>query len=31
MIGTTLTLLTLAYFINRCVAGRKNADAACKI
>lgn len=30
MIGLTLTLITLAYFINRCTAGSR-AAAACKI
>ena len=30
MIGLTLTLITLGYFINRCIAGR-TSGAACKI
>ncbi len=30
MIGTAITLITLGYFINRCVAGRKSG-ATCKI
>ena len=30
MIGLTLTLITLGYFINRCIAGR-TSGATCKI
>ncbi len=30
MIGTTLTLITIGYYINRCIAGW-TLGAACKI
>ena len=30
MIGTLITLITLGYFINRCIAGR-TAEATCRI
>lgn len=30
MIGTAITLITIGYFINRCIAGR-TSGASCKI
>ena len=30
MIGTTITLITIGYFINRCIAGR-TSGATCRI
>ena len=30
MIGTTITLITIGYFINRCIVGR-TSGATCKL